>query len=126
MANITVDLSTNPISYSPGPEVKHGDTVTFSMGSYPSSYTATVTFPDGNCLTTSVPYPYTLGGSPLTASTSPLTVSMTAAKGVYDFNAVIDDGTRDRGTAPRGPEERDRKNGGIDVTSEPPEDPAVR
>ncbi|WP_244227453.1 hypothetical protein [Corallococcus aberystwythensis] len=120
MATITVTLSTDPISYSPGPEVKHGDTVVFSMGSYPAAYTATVTFPDGTCLTTSGPY--TLGGSP-SLGTSSKTVSMTAAKGIYDFNAVIDDGTRDQGTDPRGPQERDRKNGGIDVTSDPPEDP---
>ncbi|WP_242588786.1 hypothetical protein [Corallococcus macrosporus] len=120
MASITVNLSTDPISYDPGPEVKHGDTVVFSMGSYPSSYTATITFPDGTCLTTSGPY--TLGGGTLT--TSPKTVSMTAPKGVYDFNALIDDGTRPKeGADPRGPVERDRKNGGIDVTSDPPEDP---
>ncbi|WP_244222177.1 hypothetical protein [Corallococcus exercitus] len=122
MATITVDLSTDPISYSPGPEVKHGDTVVFSMGSYPASYTATITFPDGTCLTTTSPF--SLGGGGLTAS--PKTVSMTAAKGIYDFTATIDDGTRDRGTDPRGPQERDRKNGGIDVTSDPPEDPARR
>ncbi|NOK16866.1 hypothetical protein HMI50_07480 [Corallococcus carmarthensis] len=120
MATITVDLSTVPISYSPGPEVKHGDKVVFSMGSYPSAYTAVVTFPDGTCLTTVGPY--TLGGGTLT--TQQLTVSNLAPKKIYGFDAVIDDGTRERGTDPRGPEERDRKNGGIDVTSDPPEDPA--
>ncbi|GMU00424.1 hypothetical protein KH5H1_45440 [Corallococcus caeni] len=125
MATITVDLSTVPISYSPGPEVKHGDTVVFSMGSYPASYTATITFPDGNCLSVSAsnPYPYQLGGTNALA-TSPLTVSLLAPRKLYGFDAVIDDGTRDRGTDPRGPQERDRKNGGIDVTSDPPEDPA--
>ncbi|WAS87850.1 MULTISPECIES: hypothetical protein [unclassified Corallococcus] len=124
MATITVDLSTDPISYSPGPEVKHGDTVVFSLGSYPASYTATITFPDGNCLTVSAsnPYPYELGGTHALA-TSPLTVSMTAPKRLYEFNAVIDDGTRARSTEPLHPTERDRKNGGIDVSSDPPEDP---
>ncbi|MFB1479239.1 hypothetical protein [Corallococcus sp. RDP092CA] len=124
MATITVDLSTDPISYSPGPEVKHGDTVVFSMGSYPSSYTATVTFPDGNCLTVSTanPYPYQLGGSHALA-TSPLTVSTTALKRVYSFDVTIDDGSGDRSGAKAGPLELDRKNGGIDVTSDPPKDP---
>ena len=120
MATMTVDLSTDPISYSPGPEVKPGDTVVFSMGSYPPSYTANIVFPDGTCLT--VPGPYSLGGSTLTASSSQ-TVSMTAHKGVYIFNATIDDGTRPEGTKPLHPTERDRKNGGIDVTGDPPEDP---
>ncbi|MHA7627990.1 hypothetical protein [Corallococcus sp. M7] len=122
MASITVDLSTNPISYSPGREVKHGDTVAFSMGSYPSSYTATITFPDGNCLVVSPthPYPYQLGGSPALAVSS-LPVSMTAPKRVYEFNAVIDDGSSSRSEDKLGPIELDRKNGGIDVNNDPPE-----
>ncbi|WP_233585172.1 hypothetical protein [Corallococcus sp. CA054B] len=122
MATITVDLSTVPISYNPGPEVKHGDTVVFSMGSYPASYTATITFPDGNCLTVSAttPYPYELGGTHSLA-TSPLTVSMTAPKRVYEFNATIDDGSSTRSEDKVGPLELDRKNGGIDVNNDPPE-----
>ncbi|WP_242593835.1 Ntn hydrolase family protein [Corallococcus exiguus] len=125
MANITVDLSTDPVTYSPGPEVKHGDTVVFSMGSYPASYTATITFPDGNCLTVSGsnPYPYELGGTHSLA-TSPLTVKMTALKRVYDFDATIDDGASTRSNDKVGPPlELERKNGGIDVTSDPPKDP---
>ncbi|MFP2902741.1 hypothetical protein [Corallococcus sp. 4LFB] len=123
MANITVDLSTDPISYNPSAEVKQEDTVVFSMGSYPSSYTATVTFTDGNCLTVPGPnaYPYQLGGQNALL-TSPLTVRDTAMKRSYPFDVVIDDGTRDRSRDPRGPLELDRKNGGIDVTSDPPKD----
>ncbi|MBZ4335531.1 hypothetical protein K8556_32360 [Corallococcus sp. AS-1-12] len=123
MATITVDLSTDPISYSPGPEVKHGDTVVFSMGSYPASYTATVTFPSGNCLTVSAtnPYPYELGGTHALV-TSPLTVSVTALKRIYAFDATIDDGSSTRSEAKVGPIELDRKNGGIDVTSDPPKE----
>ncbi|RKG60766.1 hypothetical protein D7X30_07550 [Corallococcus sp. AB011P] len=123
MATITVDLSTVPISYNPGPEVKHGDTVVFSMGSYPASYTATITFPHGNCLTvsTTTPYPYELGGLHALA-TSPLTVSMTAPKRVYEFDATIDDGSSPPSADKVGPPlDLDRKNGGIDVNNDPPE-----
>ncbi|WP_244237251.1 hypothetical protein [Corallococcus llansteffanensis] len=115
MANITVDLSTTPITYSPGPEVKHGDTVTFSLGSLAISTEATVTFTDGTCLTTSGPYQ--LGGTHA-AATSPLTVSNSAPKRAYPFDVVINDDLKDRKV---GPGEHDRKNGGIDVTSDPPE-----
>ncbi|WP_223642122.1 hypothetical protein [Corallococcus sp. EGB] len=120
---ITIDLSTVPITYSPGPEVKHGDKVIFSMGSYPPAYTATIKFPDGNCLTVSAtnPYPYQLGGTHALA-TSPLTVSMTALKGVYAFDATIDDGSGNRSEDKVDPLKLDRKNGGIDVTSDPPEE----
>ncbi|QAT82459.1 hypothetical protein EJ065_0854 [Corallococcus coralloides] len=124
MATITVDLSTVPISYSPGPEAKHGDTVVFSMGSYPASYTATITFPHGNCLTVSAttPYPYELGGTHALV-TSPLSVSMTALKRVYEFDAVIDDGSSRQSADKVGPPlDLDRKNGGIDVSNDPPEE----
>ncbi|RKH15321.1 hypothetical protein D7V97_00505 [Corallococcus sp. CA053C] len=116
MANITVDLSTTPISYAPGPEVKQGDTVTFTLGSLPSSTEATVTFTDGTCLT--VAGPYQLGGTHAIA-TSPLTVSNTAQKRPYPFDVVITNAPKDRKV---GPGEHDRKNGGIDVTSEPPKE----
>ena len=114
MANITIDISTDPVTYLPGPEVKHGDTVTFSLGTA-SIASATVTFPLGTCLTTHVPY--TLGGP--TTATSPLTVSATAPKGTYPFEVNIPDEERDRKL---GPEEANRKNGGIDVTSDPPKE----
>ncbi|NPD22652.1 hypothetical protein HPP06_04460 [Corallococcus exiguus] len=122
MANITVDLSTVPVTYSPGPEVKHGDTVIFSLGSYPPGATATITFPHGNCLTVSAsnPYPYELGGTHALA-TSPLNVSMTAVKRIYEFDATIDDGSSTRSEDKVHPLKLDRKNGGIDVTSDPPE-----
>jgi hypothetical protein len=103
MANISIDVSTTPITYSPGPEVKQGDTVTFSLGSAASYESAQVSFPNGTCLTTSGPY--SLGGA--TFATSPMTVDATAPKGLYVFEVLIGD-------------ERDRKNGGIDVTSDPP------
>ncbi|RKH46539.1 hypothetical protein [Corallococcus sicarius] len=113
--NITVDLSTTPVSYDPGPEVKHGDTVVFSMGSLPIAFNATVTFTHGSCLTTSGPYQ--LGGGTI-AATAPLTVSNSAEKRPYPFDVVITGDPKERKV---GPGEHDRKNGGIDVTSDPPE-----
>jgi hypothetical protein len=118
MANITIDISTDPVTYLPGPEVKHGDTVTFSLGTanIPS---ATVTFTHGTCLTT--PGPYDLGGA--TMATDPLTVSNTAHRGVYAFQVEIPSSPESRA---RHGHEWDRKNGGIDVTSDPPEEKARR
>ncbi|WP_375756428.1 hypothetical protein [Corallococcus exercitus] len=110
---VTIDVSTTPVSYDPSPDVKHGDTVVFTLGDALSA-TATVSFPDGTCLTTTGPY--TLGGP--TLSTAPLVVSMTAAKGVYAFDVDFNSGHESQA---RKGHEWDRKNGGIDVTSEPPE-----
>ncbi|RYZ39738.1 MAG: hypothetical protein EOO71_18830 [Myxococcaceae bacterium] len=121
MANtIYIDIATTPVTYFPGPEVKHGDHVIFKLGTPTTVATnvtsAKVTFPNGTCLTTSGPF--TLGG--LTMATSPLTVSATAPRGTYDFEVNIPDPdeAKDRKV---GPGEHDRKNGGIDVTSDPPE-----
>lgn len=114
MANITIDISTTPVTYLPGPEVKHGDTVVFTLGSA-TLVSATVTFPHGNCLTT--PGPYNLGGG--TLATSPLTVSATAPRGTYDFDVVASD-DRELNTRASHRHEWDRKNGGIEVTSDPP------
>ncbi|MCY1044484.1 hypothetical protein OV208_24400 [Corallococcus sp. bb12-1] len=115
MANITIDISTTPVTYLPGPEVKHGDTVTFTIGTA-SIVSAKVTFPLIDPLTT--PSPYRLGGA--TMATSALTVSATAPKGTYGFEVNIPDPdeAKDRMVVPL---EDDRKNGGIDVTSDPPE-----
>ncbi|WP_223642123.1 hypothetical protein [Corallococcus sp. EGB] len=114
MANITIDVSTTPVSYYPSPDVKHGDTVVFTLGSAFNA-TATVSFPHGTCLTTSGPY--TLGGA--TMATSPLTVAMTAERRVYDFDVDFNNGQESQA---RKGHEWDRKNGGIDVTSDPPEE----
>ncbi|WP_233601263.1 MULTISPECIES: hypothetical protein [Corallococcus] len=110
---ITIDVSTTPVSYSPSPDVKHGDKVVFTLGNALSA-TATVTFPDGTCLTTSGPY--TLGGP--TMATAPLTVALTAERGVYSFDVDFNSGQE---SLARKGHEWDRKNGGIDVTSDPPE-----
>ena len=115
--NITVDLSTTPITYQPGPEVKHGDTVTFSLSSLPSGTTAVVTFPNGTCLT--LTGPFNLGGTQAAATSQ--TVSATAPKGIYNFEATINAPSRKDQDPKLGPIETDRKNGGIDVTSDPPE-----
>ncbi|RKH36120.1 hypothetical protein D7Y13_19380 [Corallococcus praedator] len=116
MANtIYIDIATTPVTYLPGPEVKHGDHVIFTLGAASATIaSATVSFPNGTCLTTSGPY--TLGGP--TMATAPLTVSATAPKGIYGFEVNIPDEAKDRKV---GPQEDDRKNGGIDVTSDPPE-----
>ncbi|RKH59772.1 hypothetical protein [Corallococcus aberystwythensis] len=115
MANhITIDVSTTPVSYSPSPDVKHGDTVVFTLGNALTA-TATITFPDGTCLTTSGPY--TLGGP--TMATAPLVVALTAARRVYAFDVDFNNGQESRA---RHGHEWDRKNGGIDVTSDPPEE----
>ncbi|NOK08373.1 hypothetical protein HNS30_04880 [Corallococcus exercitus] len=116
MANnhITIDVSTTPVTYSPGPDVKHGDTVTFTLGAAINA-TAVITFPDGTCLTTSGPY--TLGGP--TLATAPLVVSLTAIKRVYAFDVDFNNGQESQA---RVGHEWDRKNGGIDVTSDPPEE----
>ncbi|CAM4348710.1 hypothetical protein G4177_03620 [Corallococcus sp. ZKHCc1 1396] len=120
MATIYVDIATTPVTYDPGPEVKHGDHVIFKLGTATTTVTtissAKVTFPNGTCLTTSGPF--TLGGP--TMATSPLVVSATALKGIYAFEVNIPDPdeVKDRKV---GPLETDRKNGGIDVTSDPPE-----
>jgi hypothetical protein len=118
MANITIDISTEPVSYLPGPEVKHGDTVVFTLGTA-NIASATVTFPDGTCLTT--PGPYDLGGA--TMATTPLTVSATAHRGPYRFQVEIPSSPESRA---RHGHELERKNGGIDVTSDPPEEQARR
>ncbi|MCY1036467.1 hypothetical protein OV207_33830 [Corallococcus sp. BB11-1] len=118
MANITIDISTTPVTYLPGPEVKHGDTVTFTLGTATNIVSAKVTFPHGTCLTTSGPF--LLGST--TMATSPLTVSATAPKGPYAFEVNIPDPDLDEAKDRMvGPLETDRKNGGIDVTSDPPE-----
>ncbi|RKG75346.1 hypothetical protein [Corallococcus terminator] len=116
MANtIYIDISTTPVTYTPGPEVKHGDHVIFTLGAASATIaSATVAFSPVNPLTTSGPY--TLGGP--TMATAPLTVSATAPKGIYPFEVNIPDEAKDRKL---GPLEDDRKNGGIDVTSDPPE-----
>ncbi|MBN8229336.1 hypothetical protein JYK02_17645 [Corallococcus macrosporus] len=116
MANppITIDVSTTPVSYDPSPDVKHGDTVVFTLGAAIHA-TATISFTHGTCLTTSGPY--TLGGP--TLATAPLVVSLTAAKGVYAFDVDFNSGQESQA---RKGHEWDRKNGGIDVTSDPPEE----
>ncbi|MFP2902740.1 hypothetical protein [Corallococcus sp. 4LFB] len=116
MANntLTIDVSTTPVSYTPSAEVKHGDTVVFTLGNALTA-TATVSFPSGTCLTTTGPY--TLGGP--TLSTAPLVVSLTAEQGLYAFDVDFNSGLESQA---RKGHEWDRKNGGIDVTSDPPEE----
>ncbi|NOK16867.1 hypothetical protein [Corallococcus carmarthensis] len=112
--NILIDVSTTPVTYIPSPDVKHGDTVVFTLGNALTA-TATITFPEGTCLTTSGPY--TLGGP--TMSTAPLVVSLTALQRVYPFDVDINNGQESQA---RKGHEWDRKNGGIDVTSDPPKE----
>ncbi|RKG66189.1 hypothetical protein D7W79_36910 [Corallococcus exercitus] len=116
MANnpIIIDVSTTPVSYNPSQDVKQGDTVVFTLGNALHA-TATISFPNGTCLTTSGPY--TLGGP--TLSTTPLVVSPTAAKGDYPFEVDFNSGLESQA---RKGHEWDRKNGGIDVTSDPPKE----
>ena len=114
MPTITIDVSTTPVTYNPSPEVKHGDTVVFTLGNALSA-TATITFPNGTCLTTSGPY--TLGGP--TMATAPLTVALTAARGVYTFDVDFNSGQE---SLARKGHEWDRKNGGIDVNNDPPKE----
>lgn len=117
MATITIDVSTTPITYDPGRQVKHGDEVIFELGSGPA-LSATITFPIDSCFTTKGPY--TLGGH--TLRTDPLTVSSSAHRGEYLFDVETRDGAKED-VARAHPHERDRKNGGIEVTSDPPGDP---
>ncbi|TSC22942.1 hypothetical protein FOF48_31735 [Corallococcus sp. Z5C101001] len=116
MATITIDVSATPITYDPGREVKHGDEVIFELGAGPTA-SATITFPIGSCFTTTGPY--SLGGH--TLRTDPLTVSPTARRGPYLFDVETRDGAKED-AARAHPHERDRKNGGIEVTSDPPEE----
>jgi hypothetical protein len=116
MANITIEIQPNEeVRYSPGSLVRRGDTVTFQLVNVPGE--VEVSFDDGDsCL--SPPGPYLLNGGTLTMSSSQQTVSLTAAAGLYPFTVqFLGTGARRMGG------ELETKKGGIDVTTEPPEDP---
>lgn len=112
--NITVTISSNEdIRYSPSPLVRPGDTVTFKLDGIPGQ--VEVAFDSGSCLTP--PGPYTLNGSSLLTSSCQQTVTLNASAGQYSFTATI----------PGSPESKKRgehetKKGGLDVTTDPPED----
>jgi len=115
MASITVVIQPNEnIRYSPSPNVSQGDTVTFQLVDIPGE--VEVSFDGGNsCFTT--PGPFDLNGSTLATSSSQHTVSFTAAKGPYPFTVQIF-GTKER----RKGGDHETKNGGLDVTTDPPKE----
>ena len=115
MANITVTIfSDEDIRYSPSPVVRHGDTVTFKLHGIPGE--VDVVFDEGSCLTP--PGPYTLNGGSLLTSSSEQTVTVSALPRPYPFTATIPGSTEE--SRKRG--EHETKKGGLDVTTDPPED----
>ncbi|WP_164013561.1 hypothetical protein [Pyxidicoccus trucidator] len=116
MASITVTIFSNDdIRYSPSSVVRHGDTVTFALHDIPGE--VDVAFDAGSCLTP--PGPYTLNGHSLLTSSSQQTVTLTADAHRYAFTVTIPGGTEE--SRKRG--EHETKKGGLDVTTDPPEDP---
>lgn len=111
--NITVTISSNEdIRYSPSPEVRPGDTVTFKLEGIPGE--VDVAFDSGSCLTP--PGPYVLNGHSLLTSSSQQTVTLTAEARPYPFTVTIP------GSPERKRGEHETKKGGLDVTTDPPED----
>ncbi|WP_223642120.1 hypothetical protein [Corallococcus sp. EGB] len=104
-----------PITYHPSPDVKHGDKVVFLLRGYKADTVATVTFPDAAtsraCFTD--PGPFEL--KPFSLVPPHRTVSPHASKGLHTFEVSIE--TRPPQDAHSPP--ADRKNGGIDVSSDP-------
>ncbi|MFP2908985.1 hypothetical protein ACLESD_28875 [Pyxidicoccus sp. 3LFB2] len=120
MANIIVTIQSNEdIRYSPSPVVRHGDTVTFKLEGIPGE--VDVVFDSGSCL--NPPGPYTLNGSTLATSSSQQTVAVTAQAKQYPFTVTIPGGS-ERSKKKGG--ELESKKGGLDVTTDPPEDRNTR
>ncbi|NOK31604.1 hypothetical protein HMI49_00100 [Corallococcus exercitus] len=115
MANITVNVATMRVRYNLRTEVKHGDTVVFTLGTASVAPNASITFPNGTCFTE--PGPFFLGADNVMPHA--LTVSDTAKKGVYLFEVSIPANGEPGAMQAEGPPSG-RKNGGIEVIRDPP------
>ncbi|NNB84232.1 hypothetical protein HJC10_10245 [Corallococcus exiguus] len=114
MALMTVTLSPKDITYDPSPEVKHGDLVVFVMAGYAADATAVVSFHHDDCFTARSPFKLTSDN----AVPVPLTVAPHAKRGRHPFQVRIHSRKVQDDSSIEG--QSDRKNGGIDVTSDPP------
>jgi len=110
MANIVIRIqSTGPTPAEA--RVRHGDEVTFTLDGVVS---AEVVFPGATCL--SNPGPFFLNNSSLTASNSENSVTLTCSVGNYPFEVILPDAKHGPGN------QYETKKGGLDVTTDPPED----
>lgn len=121
VGTITITIERNAdLRYSPSPDVRRGDIVTFKLHDVP--YEVEIQFDDASCF--SNPGPFYLNGSNLLTSESLHTVATNASLGEYPFTVTIFDGTaRSQTGNVRKGGELETKKGGIDVTTDPPKDP---
>ncbi|MCE9672081.1 hypothetical protein LY474_30175 [Myxococcus stipitatus] len=118
--NLTIWIQNPELIYDPpSGRVSRGAEVTFRLG--PSVLNATVTFDDGSCFDAQGPFP--LSNITLAAATSEHSVKLVADPRNYPFSVQmnVDPGSAPS-TASRIGSELETKKGGIDVTTDPPED----
>ncbi|MBN8469887.1 hypothetical protein JYJ95_25545 [Corallococcus exiguus] len=116
MALMTVTISPEDITYDPSDKVKHADLVVFVMTGYAADATATVSFHHDDCFTARSPFKLTADN----AVPMPLTVASHAKHGMHPFQVHIHGRKARDDRSITG--QLERKNGGIDVTSDPPEE----
>ncbi|MCK8503345.1 hypothetical protein [Myxococcus fulvus] len=115
---VTVTITSDDIIYSPSNIVKHGEEVEFKLQGISS---AQVVFKDGTtCL--SGPGSFTLDTSNPLAQESDQHVTQTCLKRLYPFDVVIPAPPPSQAASFIG-SNAETKKGGLDVTTDPPEDP---
>ncbi len=117
MTRITVKIQPTGLDYDPTSLVRHGDEVTFRLDGVAS---AKVTFDGASCFAD--PGPYSLNNTTLGASESEHTVTLTCPAGSYPFTVQIPDPSQSRDLRGGHGGNFETKKGGLDVTTDPPED----